>query len=43
MAGVGISGFGDWLTTFALAVVLYRDTGSYAVTAGYFLSLCPDS
>lgn len=37
LAGVGISGFGDWLTTFALAVVLYRDTGSYAVTAGYFL------
>jgi len=37
LAGVGVSGFGDWLTTFALAVVLYRETGSYAATAGYFL------
>ena len=37
LAGVGVSAFGDWLTTFALAVVLYRDTGSYAATAGYFL------
>ncbi|HYA01248.1 MAG TPA: MFS transporter [Candidatus Binatia bacterium] len=37
LAGVGISGFGDWLTTFALAVVLYGATGSYAATAGYFL------
>jgi len=37
LAGVGVSAFGDWLTTFALAVVLYRETGSYAATAGYFL------
>ena len=37
LAGVGVSSFGDWLTTFALAVVLYRETGSYAATAGYFL------
>jgi MFS family permease len=37
LAGVGVSAFGDWFTTFALAVVLYRDTGSFAATAGYFL------
>lgn len=37
LAGVGFSGFGDWLTTFALAVVLYGDTRSVAATAGYFL------
>ncbi|MGD1052615.1 MAG: MFS transporter [Candidatus Dormibacteria bacterium] len=37
LAGVGVSAFGDWLTTFALAVVLYRETGSYAATAAYFL------
>jgi MFS family permease len=37
LAGVGVSGFGDWLTTFALAVVLYGDTRSVAATAGYFL------
>ncbi len=37
LAGVGVSGFGDWLTTFALAVVLYGDTKSVAATAGYFL------
>jgi MFS family permease len=37
LAGTGLSGFGDWLTTFALAVVLYGDTKSVAATAGYFL------
>jgi MFS family permease len=37
LAGVGVSAFGDWLTTFALAVVLYQDTHSYGATAGYFL------
>ena len=37
LAGAGVSAFGDWLTTFALAVVLYRETGSYAATAGFFL------
>ncbi|MGA8017046.1 MAG: MFS transporter [Candidatus Dormiibacterota bacterium] len=37
LAGVGISGLGDWLTTLALAVVLYGATGSIAATAGYFL------
>jgi len=37
LAGVGISSFGDWLTTFALAVVLYNATHSVSVTAGYML------
>ena len=37
LAGVGVSGVGDWLTTFALAVVIYQATGSYTATAGYFL------
>jgi MFS family permease len=37
LAGVAVSGFGDWLTTFALAVVLFGATGSVAATAGYFL------
>jgi MFS family permease len=37
LTGVGVSGLGDWLTTFALAVVLYGTTGSVAATAGYFL------
>jgi MFS family permease len=37
LAGVAVSTFGDWLTTFALAVVLYDATHSVAVTAGYML------
>jgi hypothetical protein len=37
LAGVGVSSFGDWLTTFALAVVLFNATKSVAVTAGYML------
>jgi MFS family permease len=37
LAGVGVSAVGDWLTTFALAVVLFEDTHSYGATAGYFL------
>jgi len=37
VAGVAISSFGDWLTTFALAVVLFNATKSVSVTAGYLL------
>ena len=37
VTGVCISSFGDWLTTFALAVVLFNATKSVAVTAGYLL------
>jgi MFS family permease len=37
LGGVAVSTFGDWLTTFALAVVLYNATNSVAVTAGYML------
>ncbi len=37
LAAIGLSSYGDWLTTFALAVVLYGATGSVAATAGYFL------
>lgn len=37
LVGVSVSALGDWLTTFALAVVLYGATGSVAATAGYFL------
>jgi MFS family permease len=37
LTGIGVSGLGDWLTTYALAVVLYGSTGSVAATAGYFL------
>jgi hypothetical protein len=37
VTGVCISSFGDWLTTFALAVVLFNATRSVAVTAGYLL------
>jgi MFS family permease len=34
---VAVSTFGDWLTTFALAVVIFNATGSVAATAGYML------
>jgi len=37
LAGVAVSTFGDWLTTFALAVVIFNATGSVAATAGYML------
>jgi len=37
LAGVTVSTFGDWLTTFALAVVIFNATGSVAATAGYML------
>jgi len=37
LAGVAVSTFGDWLTTFALAVVIFNATGSVPATAGYML------
>lgn len=37
LAGVTLSTFGDWLTTFALAVVIFNATGSVVATAGYML------
>lgn len=37
LAGVAASTFGDWLTTFALAVVIFNATRSVAATAGYML------
>ena len=37
LVGVAVSTFGDWLTTFALAVVVFNATGSVAATAGYML------
>jgi MFS family permease len=37
LLGTTVSTFGDWLTTFALAVVIFDATGSVAATAGYML------
>ncbi len=37
LGGVAVSTFGDWLTTFALAVVIFNATRSVAATAGYML------